>query len=412
MALISDVWDILRTELHFGMSDPNIEGKHFLALGGGYFGAHFVQRVKAMGGSITLIDDIKVKAKVESYVDEFIGIENYGAVSLTQSETIINIVKNHPVKFDAVFTLVEDQTILVATLCEAIGCEASPLKASIVARDKAAFRIAMREAGIPAPQSKIIHSMDDIVASKNFPFPAFLKPNYGVAAYYSSKVNNFTHLQETYASFAQLMNPDSMSIYHAGMDMQLEQLLVGDEIQLEVIVHKGEVVFHSFSGQYATDRKWLVYPVVLSEAQQTAIVDMVKRTVKAVGLTTGIVHFELFIEQDSEVPWVIELNNRLSRGFLCQRLTHQILIGRTNIDYLKAVLYTSLGLHPMLPTRHTNIFAISVFPDLPSKVGWETHGPCAVFAADTPENALTQGLHYVEDHPQPAPVDQIHPHEL
>ena len=40
---------------------------------------------------------------------------------------------------------------------------------------------------------------------------------------------------------------------------------------------------------------------------------------------------------------VVEVNNRLSRGFLPQSFWHQLLFGRASIDYYGAVFALSVG---------------------------------------------------------------------
>lgn len=60
-------------------------------------------------------------------------------------------------------------------------------------------------------------------------------------------------------------------------------------------------------------------------------------------------HLEMFYSP-SKGPQLIEINNRLSRGFLALHPIHQLAFGERLADYWASVMYLSMGLKP--PTKY------------------------------------------------------------
>jgi len=105
--------------------------------------------------------------------------------------------------------------------------------------------------------------------------------------------------------------------------MILESLLAGPEYQLEMMLSGGRVIFHCLSSHYSHARDALVFPAAASADRRAALLDAASRTATALGLNEGVVHVELF-DDPSEGAVVIEVNNRLSRGFLPMKFAHQV----------------------------------------------------------------------------------------
>jgi len=216
-----------------------------------------------------------------------------------------------------------------------------------------------------------------------------LKPVFGVAASFAAKAKSLDQLKELYRTFQKEMDPNDRMIYNFGTQMILEEMLDGSEIQLEMMVHRGQVVFSCFSSEYSAKREWLVFPVNLTEADKASLLDLAVKTVKSIGLTDGVVHIEMF--NSSKGPQVIEVNNRLSRGFLPRRFTHQLLFGEKLTDYFASVIFLALGEKPPAKDRLVPPISIAIFLDEPSLTGWETDGGCAIFFGPSPQDSLHQG---------------------
>lgn len=203
-----------------------------------------------------------------------------------------------------------------------------------------------------------------------------------------------THLRSVYYHYQSLIDPVKLPIYYYGRDMMLESVLDGAEIQLEMYLQRGRVIFHSFSSEYAPDRSYIVFPLNISAAAQAALLELAQRTAtEAIGLTDGVVHCELFYSPTQGAN-LIEVNNRLSRGFLPRHFLSQLMHGAAHTDYHAAAVHLALGVPPPTFARRRAPVSLAVFPDAKSRTGWETHAPCAIFVAATPQEALQQGLQF------------------
>jgi biotin carboxylase len=374
-------------------SVERVQGKSLLMVGGGYI-PEFLSHAKLLGVEIHLIDDPKMEERTKGLVTSFIPMENFGRVSITNVELVLARVRDTGKTFDGVFTLVEDEGPLVSYLAHQLKLVGNSEAASGVARNKFAMRQAMERDGLPTPKFALIEREEDLEgAVERLGLPIFLKPVFGVAASFAAKATSLPQLKELYRSFQKEMDPNDRVIYNFGTEMIVEEVLDGSEIQLELMIHEGEVVFHCFSSEYSAKRDWLVFPVNLTEPEKGRLLDLAVRTVKAIGLTNGVVHIEMF--NSSKGPQVIEVNNRLSRGFLPRRFTHQLLFGERLTDYFGSVIFLALGEKPPVKARQVAPVSIAIFLDHPSLTGWETECDCAIFFGPTPADSLSQGVSWV-----------------
>jgi biotin carboxylase len=145
-----------------------------------------------------------------------------------------------------------------------------------------------------------------------------------VQATFTARVVSAAELAATFQRFQASFDAEQHPIYHQGTEMLLESLLGGPEYQLELMLRGGRTVFHCFSSRYSDQRDALVFPAVVAPARRAALLAAAEGTAAALGLTEGVVHVELF-DDPAAGAVVIEVNNRLSRGFLPQSFLHQVL---------------------------------------------------------------------------------------
>ena len=133
--------------------------------------------------------------------------------------------------------------------------------------------------------------------------------------------------------------------------MVLESLLGGPEYQLELMLQGGRLVFHCLSSRFSAPRDTLVFPSAAAPARRAALLAAAESTAAALGLTEGVVHVELFDDPTAGAV-VIEVNNRLSRGFLPQSFLHQVLApGRRAWRVLLAAVGPSATPSPRVRTQ-------------------------------------------------------------
>jgi biotin carboxylase len=401
----------------FPQLKPHMQGKHLLMIGGAKTPIAY-KRAKQLGLRMTLVDDESMRDYARGRADRFVGIKGFGNVSIRDPQAVYEQVLDATTrcgvdegkckvgKYDGVFTLVEDHGPLVSFIGEKLGLVSSPLLASMTARSKYAVRRAMDGAGMKVPRYAVIESRSSLeAAGEKVGFPAFIKPVYGVQATFAAKVNNMGELEATYERFQKEIDATHHPIYHYGSDMILEQLLSGPEIQLEIMLQRGKPVYHCFSSQYSPSRDSLHFPSKLTPDEKEALLDASTRMLQAVGLTDGVVHLELFMDPVMGAQ-VIEVNNRLSRGFLPQDFSHQLAFGEQSADYYASVFALALGETPAFVHRGGPPLHMAIFLDKPSvewwktdpkdapNRGWEAEGMCGVFVGSTPEEAFQSGQEF------------------
>ena len=368
-------------------------GKHLLMVGGSRTPVALA-RAQQLQVKITIIDDVSVYPYIANKLGDqlsFIAVKGFGKISIESPQTIMKGIeaylenggeipvedqpsekkeKKAPIKFDGVFTLVEDHGPLTSFIGEVLKLPVSPYTAAKTARSKLAVREAMKAAGLVTPRFAAINSEDDAeAAAKHVGFPAFLKPVFGVQATFSTKVNDHDELIDTLRDFQARIDTDHHPIYHYGRQMILESLMKGSELQLELVLMNGEFIAYSWSSEYTEKRDMLLFPPIISNERKKRLLDLAMATVKAIGLTQGIVHVELF-DHEEEGPHVVEINNRLTRGFLGLNFLHQLVFGQIVIDYYGSQFLIALGNAPLMRTRNETMLKIAVSLDDPSTEWW------------------------------------------
>ncbi|EKX37392.1 hypothetical protein GUITHDRAFT_145087 [Guillardia theta CCMP2712] len=212
VVLLQELASILTSNLFDSPPVPEMKelvaGSHLLMVGGARTPTA-LRRARQLNVRMTLVDDESMRSWSEQAVGSFIGIADFGRVSVSEPQVVLQAVRRHleasGEKLDGVFTLVEDHGPLVSLIGEALSLPCSPLKAAQTARNKYLVRKAMESKSLPVPRFWLIESENDATqAAAHVGFPAFLKPVYGV-------------------------------------QMILESLLGGNEVQLELMIHNGKL---------------------------------------------------------------------------------------------------------------------------------------------------------------------------
>eukprot|EP00960_Hanusia_phi_P066930 766511-Hanusia_phi.AAC.4 len=161
-----------------------VAGGHLLMVGGARTPTA-LRRARQLGVRMTLVDDESMRDWSQHAVNAFVGIPEFGRVSVSNPEAVLQAVRKQlgqtGERLDGVFTLVEDHGPLVSLLGEALDLPCSPHKAAQIARNKYLVRKAMQQHSLPVPKFWLIESEQDLKqAAAHVGFPAFLKPVYGV----------------------------------------------------------------------------------------------------------------------------------------------------------------------------------------------------------------------------------------
>lgn len=160
--------------------------------------------------------------------------------------------------------------------------------------NKAVMKDALREAGLPCARHSLLRSREDLAKfAAEVGCPMILKPPVGAG----TKATYLARTEEELAAIAREIDPAP----HRAV--QAEEFIEGDEFSFETICINGEPKFHSLvyyrpNPLEAVRNPWIqwtwVFPREIDGPEYDEARDVGFRTVKALGMESGITHMEWF----------------------------------------------------------------------------------------------------------------------
>ena len=342
----------------------------------GYEGKRFVyETAKKLGVRCVVVDGPDCWAM--QLEDEGI-IEKFIPLDMTEAETVfertLEAIKSMGVDPDGICTFCEVAVPVVSRLSEHLGLPGNPPAAVDKARDKHATREAMREAGLPSPKCCLIESEADFPkAMELVGFPAVIKPINGAASIGVVRVNSEADLRKQYKKVRAEMKyavvksgaltqghyseeeeneeKESSPQNSVLLQMLMEEYLDGVEIDCDIILSDGLSVYSKITDNWPTYEPWFNEtgdncPSILPQYQIDEMEKLCIGTVKALGLTTGVLHVEA--KYTSRGPRLIEVNCRMGGGQV-----HSNNLAVWGVDLVVEHLLTTIGVpsRPPVPEK-------------------------------------------------------------
>jgi len=333
----------------------------------GYSGKRFIyERAKELGVRLVIIDgpDSWSQTLVEDgVIEKFMPLDmsDPGAV-FHEAVKLLKEIDAESGGIDGICTFWEVAVPLVARLAESLGLPGNPSLAVDTARDKYLTRKALEEADLPTPSSCMIYCKEDIPkAASAVGFPAVIKPVNGAASLGVVKVSSMEDLTQAYAKVMDIMSTCSVSDPHGTSgqggnafitEVMMEQYLDGDEVDVDIILSDGAVTYAKVTDNLPTLEPWFnetgaCTPSLLPESKQDELVETSSKMLRAVGLTTGVMHVELKYTTTNG-PQLIEINGRMGGGPV-----RDMNLAVWGVDLVEEQLMASVGLPacPPLPEK-------------------------------------------------------------
>mmetsp|Transcript_21632 Transcript_21632/g.37142 ORF Transcript_21632/g.37142 Transcript_21632/m.37142 type:complete len:559 (-) Transcript_21632:62-1738(-) len=291
-----------------------LKGKRIVIVGAGYIGKKVIfDRAVELGIKIVLVDLPGTWAA--PIVEHFCPVDTLDHEHA--AEEAVKAVKALNIPVDGVCTFWENDVPLCAQVAAGLGKIGNSYESCMTARSKYNTRAAMRKAGLPTPAFHMIRSpadMEDAIAK--VPFPCVLKPIFGAEAQGASKVMNGDEARAAFNHIRSKLSVEYDTIYSWGCEFILEQYLDGDEVDVDLLLWDGHVVFHSITDNLETNEPDFLntaslLPTVLPVKKQVQLVELASRTcTNAVGLRYGAAHVEM--KYTSNGPHIVEVNARVA----------------------------------------------------------------------------------------------------
>jgi biotin carboxylase len=202
---------------------------------------------------------------------------------------------------ERLFGAYEQLQVPLAAAREALGLPGLSVEAATNFRDKARMKALLRANGVPCARHRLAPSMDDAAAfAEASGFPVVVKPPAGAGAQQTYRVENFDQLRRALA-----VQPPSPT-----NPVLLEEFVRGQEHSFETISIDGKAVWHSLTHYYPTplhvlENPWIQWCLVLPREVDSSRYDDIRaaarKSLDALGMTTGLTHMEWFRRADSSI---------------------------------------------------------------------------------------------------------------
>ncbi len=246
----------------------------------------------------------------------------------------------------------ESRTPQVAAIAAALGLPGGDPDVIARCRDKHLTRQALTAAGVAQPRSALVSSLADAHrVAADFGYPIIVKPSDLALSIGVVKAETPEQLDDCFA-FASACRVAELPDYRPRV--LIEEYVTGEEISVDVAVHRGEVVplclAHKEIGYppYCVEVGHLVHgddPLLAD----SVLLDLLRDTHRALGFTDGITHTEIKLSPSG--PKIIEVNARLGGDMI-----PYLGLRATGVDVGLAAASVACGEAPN-PTRTTNATA-------------------------------------------------------
>ena len=197
--------------------------------------------------------------------------------------------------------ILEATMVQLAQVRAHYGVEGTSVDVAETFRDKSKMKRALAEAGLPVAKNRLLRTVDDAKAFANeVGFPMVLKPPAGMGAKSTFRIRS---LGELGAAFEGLrVSPENPVL--------AEEFLQGRELSFETITVRGDVKMHSVSHYLPAclevlENPWMQWccmlPREISGPEYDGVRDIGFKTIKALGLDSGMTHMEWFQRADGSL---------------------------------------------------------------------------------------------------------------
>jgi len=227
--------------------------------------------------------------------------------------------------YDGVIAVGDRPTLLAALTAETLGIPHHPPAAAAACRDKFLARQAFQAAGLRVPEFfRVPISSDPMEVARHASFPCVLKPLGLSGSRGVIRANNVHEFADAFERIRTLLEGTDVAILREEQNqyLQVERFIEGREFALEGMVTHGQArmlaIFDKpdpLDGPFFEETIY-VTPSRESAAAREALMETVRRAVRALGLTHGPFHAEA--RWNAAGAWVLEVAARPIGG-LCAR---------------------------------------------------------------------------------------------
>jgi biotin carboxylase len=268
--------------------------------------------------------------------------------------------------------ITDDSTAFFLCACDKIGLDFDFRRAYQRCRLKPVARQILAKAGLDSVRFSV-HAINDSKPPREFLFPFIAKPLLGAGSKAVAQISGPKHWRRYLKAMKRDLSPDDISVggFFPGRQVLVEEILTGQECQLDGFVDKGKVTFCALgvkTAMYATYgyrevRGMLYRPLSLKDSRHhdLHLMRWARQVLQALEFTSGTFHIEAKVN-GPEIH-LLEVNPRPGGGANVAAI--KLLSG---IDLIEESLRLWVGL-PRNVHAQPKHFSICFAVRYPSKVG-------------------------------------------
>lgn len=251
-------------------------------------------------------------------------------------------------RFDGIQTTDEYSLVTASLLAPHLGCDFLDPGTAAHFRDKSLQKKRVRAAGVKAARVTVIEDVHDVSGIDALPYPkAVLKPIAGAGTTRTTVVESVEQLRARSEGYRKAQTKQRT--------FALEEYVTGDEWTADGILFDGELLFCSLAtyGEPCVDQVSAGRPLSLrrfdpddDKAMFDRGLPVVRESIKALGLRTGVFHMELF--HDSATGEVAFSECAARRGGV---LVHEEVQAKFGVNIAESAVLCSIGRRPDLKVR-------------------------------------------------------------
>lgn len=329
-------------------------GKLIMIIGAGIFQAVAAKEAKKLGLKV-LSTDFNPKAPGFELSD-------YKALVSTSdiSATVDYALKfNREVRrIDGVITVGTDVSRTVAGVADALGLTGVSPQTALCATNKARMRECFQKNNVPAPKWMEISTVQEAESAvAKLGLPLVIKPVDNMGARGVRKIVSKNDIPEAFAKAVENSRTGKAII---------EEFMEGPELSVDTLVYNGEVHLLTIADRHIEGDIYFVekghtVPSIISDETKKEVLEVMKKGIKAVGITCGASKADMKITKDG--PKIGEITARLSGGYHSQ-FTDPLATGMRSI---KAAIDIALGfeldLDDITPKRNYTACERAIIPE-------------------------------------------------
>nr|WP_191910489.1 ATP-grasp domain-containing protein [Microbispora cellulosiformans] len=240
---------------------------------------------------------------------------------------------------DGIITYAERMLVPTAEVAAELGLLFHSVTTATLLRDKFEQRRRLAEAGVQRTRSVSLTGVDqwrDVAAQVGFPL--VVKPRLGEGSQYTHLVHG---IEQGEALLRDLSKSYSGVLVAEEFIAGKQRPPFGDYVSVESCVVDGEITHLEITGKFPIlppfREQGHFWPAPVSDPERDDILDLTRRALTGLGISTGLTHTEVKLTADG--PRLIEVNGRIGGQI------NELAIRACGTDLIAAGARMALGLH-------------------------------------------------------------------